>query len=165
MFERFTREARAVVVRAESEARDAGSGAIEAEHLLLALTDTAPMRAQGIGHADLLAALETQEERALAAVGVRSADFDVPRRPNREARIRFGASAKRALERALKAAVARKDKRILAEHLVLGVVAAEAGTVPRALRAGGFDAAGLVEATELELARRRSEPDPPRRAA
>ena len=38
MFERFTREARHVVVAAEAEARALGSSAIEPEHLLLALT-------------------------------------------------------------------------------------------------------------------------------
>ncbi|MFV0306787.1 MAG: Clp protease N-terminal domain-containing protein [Desertimonas sp.] len=37
MFERFTREARAVVVRAQSEARRLDDGHIGSEHLLLAL--------------------------------------------------------------------------------------------------------------------------------
>ena len=39
----------------------------------------------------------------------------------------------------MKAAVARSDKRIAGGHLLLGVLAAEAGTVPRALAIAGID--------------------------
>lgn len=55
-----------------------------------------------------------------------------------------------ALERALRVAAARGDRAIGPGHVVLGVLRAEPGTVPRALAAAGVDRvdlAGRVEAT------------------
>ncbi len=57
---------------------------------------------------------------------------------------RWGASAKLALQRSLAAAVARGDRAIGAGHLLLGVLAAGRGTVPRALEAAGVDRAELA---------------------
>jgi ATP-dependent Clp protease ATP-binding subunit ClpA len=138
MFERFTREARQVVRAAETHAGRLGSPTIEAEHLLLALADCQPVLADvGLDHDGVLAALDDERERSLRAVGVSAADFDLPPAP--VTRPRMAASSKLALERALRAAVARSDKRIAGGHLLLGVLAAEAGTVPRALAIAGID--------------------------
>ena len=52
---------------------------------------------------------------------------------------RFAASAKLALERALKVALARKDNFIGVEHVVLAILRAPTGTVPRALECAGVD--------------------------
>jgi D-alanyl-D-alanine carboxypeptidase len=146
MFERFSREARAVVERAVTEASYLGADSVEAEHLLLALTEIS-----GIARATLVAALKREQEQALAVVGVRAGDYDAPARRPGGLRGKFGTSAKLALERALKVVLQRGEKRILPEHLLLGVLAAEHGTVPRALRAGEIDAGALRRAAEQAL--------------
>ena len=138
MFERFTRDARQVVKSAETLAGGLGSPTIEAEHLLLALADCQPVLADfGLDHDGVLAALDEERARSLHAVGISAADFDLPHAP--PTRPRIAASSKLALERAVRAAVARSDKRIAGRHLLLGVLAADAGTVPRALAFAGID--------------------------
>jgi ATP-dependent Clp protease ATP-binding subunit ClpA len=138
MFERFTQEARQVVKAAETLASGLGSPTIEAEHLLLALADCQPVLADaGLDHDGVLAALAEERERSLLAVGISAADFDLPPAPL--TRPRMAASSKVALERAVRAAASRSDKRIAGGHILLGVLAAEAGTVPRALAIAGID--------------------------
>ena len=149
MFERFTREARRVIVTAEAEARALGSPAIEPEHLLLALTrleQTFPaaeaLAQAGLDHDAVLEALDAEREQSLMAVGISIGDFDLPpARPS--AKPRIAAGTKSALERALRISLARADKRIGSGHILLALLRAEAGTVPRALKAAGVDAAGL----------------------
>ncbi len=160
MFERFAKDVRAAVMRAaDEEARRLGSRTVEAEHLLLALAaDThAPagrlLAEAGLDHEGVLAALERETERSLAAVGVALSDFALPGVPAAPPRSpRFAASGKRALERTLRVAVARGDRRISAPHLLLGVLRAELGTVPRALAAAGVDRAELATRAERLLA-------------
>lgn len=159
MFERFTHDARAVVQRAaDEEAARLGAARVEAEHLLLALASdpaaaTAHLLAEhGLDHDGVLSALERETERSLAAVGVSAADFALPATPRAPHRSpRFGTSAKQALERSLRAAVARGDRRILAPHLLLGVLRAQGGTVPRALAVAGVDPVALATRTERLL--------------
>jgi ATP-dependent Clp protease ATP-binding subunit ClpA len=134
MFERFTREARAVVKEADGEARRLGSRTIEAEHMLLALAGREPL---GLDRDEILRALEAERERSLMAVGISADDFDL--RPAPVTRPRMAASAKVALERSVRASLARSDRRIEAGHTLLGVLAAEAGTVPRALALADID--------------------------
>jgi hypothetical protein len=134
MFERFTRDARAVVQDADLEARRLGSPTIEAEHMLLALSGRVPL---GLDRDDVVRALEAERERSLLAVGITAGDFDPPPAPVQKPRM--AASAKLALERSLRASIARSDRRIEAGHILLGVLAAEAGTVPRALALADVD--------------------------
>ncbi len=139
MFERFTHEAREVVRQAEEEARDLGSRTIEAEHLLLALaagpSPVAGLMAEhGLGHDAVVVALQREEERSLSAVGVSADAYGAPAALRVAGRVRFGTSAKRALERTLQEALALGSKRLDAAHILLGVLAADHGTVPRALR-------------------------------
>jgi ATP-dependent Clp protease ATP-binding subunit ClpA len=154
MFNRFARDARAVVSHAVGIAREQGSPRVEAEHLLLAVVrDDCPaaraMDAHGLDYDGLAAALERETERSLAAVGV--AAEAGPFSPSVE-EPRFATSAKLALERALRAAVARRDRRIACAHVALGVLRAEVGTVPRALRIAGVDRAELSDAVAATLA-------------
>ena len=148
MFERFTRDARTVVKAAETQARGMGSPTIEAEHLLLALA--AADRVPDLDHDAVLAALATQRERSLMAVGIPAADFDLPPAPVTRSP-RFAASAKVALERSVRIAAQRSDRRLAAGHLLLGVLEAEAGTVPRALAAAGVDVDELRARTAAAL--------------
>ncbi len=139
MFERFTKDARRVVLQAVNvEAAALGARTVEAEHLLLALSETI-----GVEHDTLVDALEAETAASLDAVGV-SLRPPPPRRRRRQPRM--GASAKIALHRALQTALARKDRAIRAEHVALGVLAADVGTVPRALAIAGLDREALAAA-------------------
>jgi ATP-dependent Clp protease ATP-binding subunit ClpA len=83
-------------------------------------------------------------------VGVDRGSFDLPA-PKAVAKPRVAASAKLALERSLKVAVERKDRELDTRHLLLALLRAEAGTVPRLLAAEGIDRDEL--AARLEGAR------------
>ena len=157
MFERFTRDARLVVTLAEEEAGDLGSPTIEAEHLLLAATRLDPstpvgatLAAHGLGHDELLEALDAERAHSLAAVGISISDFDLPpARPTPKPR--FGANAKSALEHGLRIALERGDRRIEAGHVLLAVLRSEVGTVPRALREADVDREALSDGLAAAL--------------
>lgn len=88
----------------------------------------------------------------LAAVGVTIGDFALPDRRARPPRSpRFAPSAKRALERAARVAAARGDRHIGASHLLVGILRAELGTVPRALAAAEVDRVDLLGRAERVL--------------
>nr|WSZ14661.1 peptidase [Streptomyces canus] len=87
MFERFTKDARAVVMGAVEHAERAGAGSVEAEHLLLALLDREVGRAsfalaalglaergdavrEALGEARRRAGLSQADTEALAGLGI-----------------------------------------------------------------------------------------------
>ncbi|EME19260.1 Clp protease N-terminal domain-containing protein [Rhodococcus triatomae] len=158
MFERFTDEARAAVLAAQSEARDRSAARIEPAHVLLGVlaagSDTALGRMcveRGLTveavRADLAdEPLGEQDAEALRSIGI---DLDAVRESveanfgadafdgavlggtaddrrgwfsRRTGHLPFTAGAKKVLELALREAIARKDKSIRADHLVLGLV-------------------------------------------
>jgi ATP-dependent Clp protease ATP-binding subunit ClpA len=146
MFERFTQAARDAVERSTLLARDMGVMTVEAEHLLLGVTTSDTPAAQrladaGLDEEGLREALRSESVRSLAAVGVTA---DAPQFAPFIKTPRLGNSAKLALERALRAALARHDRHIGAEHVALGVLMATVGTVPRALECAGVDRAALI---------------------
>lgn len=144
MFERFTRDARAIVSQARVEAQERGSPTIEAEHLLLALARRGipALAGAGLNHAAVQQALDDELAQSLSVVGI---TWDVPARPVSPATtLRFGASSKLALEQALRAAVERGDRRLESEHVMLGVLRAQHGTVPRALAVAGVDRGAIA---------------------
>ena len=159
MFERFVKDARRVVIHASQvEAQALGSPTIEAEHLLLALAadETTPagrlLAENGLDHGGVCAALERETERSLAAVGVGIGEYVLPERPTAPRRSpRFAASSKRALERAVKVAAARRDGHVGAAHLLIGILRADLGTVPRALAAVDVDRVALLTRAERLL--------------
>jgi ATP-dependent Clp protease ATP-binding subunit ClpA len=135
-FERFTRDARAAVVAAREEARTSGQHTVESEHLLLALAARPKF---GLHRQRLVDALAHEEEQSLAAVGVAASELE-PRTRSRAGREpQFATSSKLALQRAVAAAAKRGDRRLTAGHVLLGVIAAEHGRVPRALRIADID--------------------------
>jgi ATP-dependent Clp protease ATP-binding subunit ClpA len=156
---RFDRDARRAVLRAaQEEARALGSATVEAEHLLLALASderggTGRLLAEvGLDHDGVNTALQRETERSLAAVGVALGDFALPEPPTRAPRSpKLAASAKRVLECAACLALARKDRRIGAPHLLVGILRAEIGTVPRALAASEVDRIALLTRAERLL--------------
>jgi ATP-dependent Clp protease ATP-binding subunit ClpA len=150
MFERFTKDARAAVGEASQVARDRGAATVEAEHILLAITNGNSRAARvlhdaGLGSDGLSAALAAETTRSLAAVGVTA---DALQFSPFVQTPKFGNSAKLVLERALRVSVARRDKDIGAEHLVLAALRAPTGTVPRALECAGVDRVELTASVE-----------------
>jgi ATP-dependent Clp protease ATP-binding subunit ClpA len=141
---------------AQEEARRDGSATVEAQHLLLAIAsgpDAAPRRvlaAAGLDHQAVRDALDREFERSLAAAGVSAAAFDLPRASNSLKKPGHGASVGLAIERGFTAAGHKKDLR--PAHLLLGILQAEVGTVPRALALAGVDRTELAERTRQALA-------------
>ncbi|HTT54442.1 MAG TPA: Clp protease N-terminal domain-containing protein [Streptosporangiaceae bacterium] len=153
---RFVVQARAIVRQAEKEAAEDGSPLIGAEHMLLAMTGEHGIEARdvlasaGLDRDALRAALDREFRQSLAAAGVTLPPGGLPaasRDPARRARM--AASGKLVLERALKAAAGRGQ--IRPGHLLLGVLAAQAGAVPRALALAGVDQGGLAARTRRAL--------------
>ena len=143
-FERFTKDARAIVLAAtQEEARTRGTGTVEAEHLLLALSAHPSLRHLDLDHDRIERALIQEEGRSLASVGIIFWRLRGPDRQPPPHRTRLATSAKLALQRALTTAQRRRDRRIETHHLLLGVLAADHGRVPRALQIAGIDVAEL----------------------
>ena len=148
MFERFTKDARMVVVGAQEVARDAASRSIDTRHLLVALLAVSgkardALEAAGGEPATIMATARADlragglDGDALAGIGI---DLDAVRRQadavfgagalERAGRrpgghIPFTPDAKKSLELALREAIRLKDKGIHTAHLMLGIVRAE----------------------------------------
>ncbi|MET8077103.1 Clp protease N-terminal domain-containing protein [Streptomyces sp. NPDC005303] len=153
MFERFTKDARAVVVGAVEHAERAGAGPVDAEHLLLALLDREAGRAsfalaalglaehgnavrEALGEARRRAGLSQADAEALAGLGIDVSEIvarveevhgvgamsgDRKDKGARSGRRSFGQGAKEILEKALRIAVARRDRHIGDEHILLAL--------------------------------------------
>jgi len=152
-FNRFTADARLVVQDAAEIARELGAPTVEAEHLLLAATQGAgpvalALRDAGLDFDSLAAALVTEATRSLAAVGVTmdvhsfSPDVKPPK---------LATSAKRALELSLRVALERGNKMLTRGHIVLAILRAERGTVPRALECAHVDRMALRDAVAAAI--------------
>lgn len=148
MFERFTKEAREVVVGAQDIARDTATRSIDSRHLLVALIEhPGPVRrAMEQSGADVEAVSRKAKSDlraggidadALAGIGI---DLDAVRRQadavfgpgafdragrKRGGRIPFTPDARKTLELALREAVRLKHKEIHRGHLMLGILRAQ----------------------------------------
>ena len=139
-----------VLNRATDEARDDGSSTVEAQHVLLAVAAVeepgtrALLTSVGLDRAGIRAALDREFEQSLGAAGVTLGAAGTPRasRPSRGAPP-LGSSVKLALERGLGSVTRKRDLR--PAHLLLGIVRAPVGTVPRALALADVDAAALAD--------------------
>jgi len=113
MFERFSGQARHVVVSAQEEARELDHNYIGTEHLLLGLLATsdslasASLGALGYTRADVRASLETIVGRGKASPG---------------GHIPFTPRAKKVLELSLREALQLKHNYIDTEHILLGLL-------------------------------------------
>jgi ATP-dependent Clp protease ATP-binding subunit ClpA len=134
--QRFARDARAAVLAARAEARTSGQHTVESEHLLLALARRPEF---GLDRDRLVDALACEEEQSLAAVGVAAGELEPRTRGRARHEPQFATSAKLALTRAGAGAARRGDRRLTPGHVLLGVIAAEHGRVPRALRIAEID--------------------------
>jgi D-alanyl-D-alanine carboxypeptidase len=136
-----------IIVRGEQEARDDGSSTVEAQHLLLAIAVERESSTQrvlgsaGLDHGAVRDALEREFEHSLNAVGVSRTAYDLPRPSRPPNHPKLGSSAKLAIERCM-ASVAKKKAR--PANLLLGILLAQVGTVPRALALAGVDRTELI---------------------
>lgn len=160
MFERFDTRSRAVVMHAREEAMALSATKLEAEHLMLGVSrDTRSgvgrvLAEEGLDHDGLVRALDAELARSLESVGVASSTIALAEQPlPMTGQPRWGASSKQAFRGALSAAKARGDRSILPAHIVLGILAAREGTVPRALEAAGVDRSALSARVEASLGR------------
>jgi ATP-dependent Clp protease ATP-binding subunit ClpA len=150
----FGKYLRAIVERAGQEAQVDRSPTIDAQHVLLAIAaqpETGPgqvLTSVGLHHRTLREALDREFEHSLSAAGVSVRTLDLPRTSSAPAPANnLGSSVRQALERGV--AGVRKDPRPM--HLLLGILRAEIGTVPRALALAGIDRANLVLRVEQAL--------------
>jgi ATP-dependent Clp protease ATP-binding subunit ClpA len=180
MFERFTAEARQVVVLAQEEARDAGDPCIDATHLLLGIAGvpgpgrdvlesldvpatTLRRTMRQIGDPDAepldgaaLAALGIDlgkvRQAAEAAFGAGALDARTRRwgRRRPSGHLPFTAHAKKALELSLRAATRRGDHALGTRHLLIGVLAAEERRATAVLRRLGVEPADLRHRLETD---------------
>jgi ATP-dependent Clp protease ATP-binding subunit ClpA len=162
MFNRFTRDAREVVERAQDEAAELGHDYIGTEHLLLGIAARGGLPASlGVEHGALQAAVASSSQQldadALAAIGI---DLDAVRRAveesfwpgalsgrrRRRGHIPFCPKAKKALELALREALVLKDRHIGSDHILLGIARESDSGAARALTACGTTPAALRDA-------------------
>jgi len=167
MFERFTAEARQVVVGAQLEARQLHSGHIGTEHLLLALLAQAGTRTSavlsrhGLTHDGAADSIRTYvggddlDAEALRDVGI---DLAAVRetveatfgpgaldagRPSPRGHIPFTPRAKKVLELSLREAIALKQKSIGDGHIALGLLREGEGLAMKVLADRGVDTGSL----------------------
>jgi ATP-dependent Clp protease ATP-binding subunit ClpA len=143
----FSRYLRGILDRAGREARADRSTAIEAQHVLLAIAarpETPPgqvLASAGLDHRAVREALDREFEHSLNAAGVSRAGVELPPPSDDPGRVtQLGASVRLAMERGV-AGVPRDPQ---PAHLLLGILQAQVGTVPRALALAGVDRAGLA---------------------
>lgn len=142
---------RELLTRAIDEASRHGAGAVEGEHVLLALlADPAGTAARtaaevGLDHEGFLDALRAERVHSLAAAGITAVDESLLRSTPSRIRQRptWGASI-RTLMGEMRSS-SRGRRRPLTELDALGaVLRTELGTVPRALDLAGIDRAALI---------------------
>ncbi|MFI5911471.1 Clp protease N-terminal domain-containing protein [Dactylosporangium sp. NPDC051541] len=161
MFERFTKAARTVVQEARNEADALGHTQFGTEHLVLGIlrTDGGLLTGAGVRYDEYRAAVAAGDDAAaLRSIGI---DLDAVRAsveqtfgPGaleraepaerggflfRRSKLpaRFNNGGKKALELSLRVAIARGDKFIGTEHLLLGVLKEERSAGARLLRERG----------------------------
>ncbi|MFI7674444.1 Clp protease N-terminal domain-containing protein [Actinophytocola sp. NPDC049390] len=143
MFERFTADARTVVVRAQEEARDLGHDYIGTEHILLGLFATPTsvaaraLRNLGVTAAAVRTGIEEKVGRGTA---------------ERVGHIPFTKRAKKALELSLREALQFKHNYIGTEHILLALQR-EGGGLAAELLTARIPDAGAVRAMVDDLLR------------
>jgi D-alanyl-D-alanine carboxypeptidase len=143
---------------AHAEARRRGRDSVGAEHLLLALADerdTACWRflnSAGLSREVLDDALDRESTRSLAYAKVAPLGAGVVASPaQHRGPVRLGASARSAIQAGMKAS-ARGHRPRRAEDLLIGILSARLGTVPRALAIAGVDRESLLSALDEHVA-------------
>ncbi|GAB3160627.1 Clp protease N-terminal domain-containing protein [Myceligenerans halotolerans] len=174
MFERFTRQARAVVTDAQIVARGLHSPAIDSRHVVIALAETdgsaaRALRSTGLTPGTIASAVRREiagdgglDSEALASLGIDleavrvttdatfgDGAFDAAaRRSGPKGHIPFTRDAKKSLELALREAVRLRSKDIDETHLLLGILRDGHAPGAKALSDAGVDVPALRAALE-----------------
>ncbi|NYI41423.1 hypothetical protein [Demequina lutea] len=140
---------RDVAKQARGLASELNARTVEAEHLLLVLAGPCDETARilkpvALDRGRVEAALREERQASLAAAGVEPLTAERATRSGRTRAPQWGASAKSALKRGHE--IARRGGRAgeTPTDLLLGVLQAELGTVPRALAITGADRTALI---------------------
>ena len=147
-FRRLTRDMRAMSERAALDARRLRASSVESEHLFAAIAAgcfgaaSQALAHLGISHSAVVAAIEREHASALALAGVRSHALPPPTAP--EDRPAWGRSAMRAAERSCDEN-GPDDPRL---RVLLGIVHAEAGVMPRVLQELGVTSVAIDDAVQ-----------------
>jgi ATP-dependent Clp protease ATP-binding subunit ClpA len=139
----------------EAEARKDGARVIEAEHMLLALATNADEAGRllleaGLDHERLAAALRDEHRQSLAFAGMQPLAQGPAEVRDADRPVSLGTSAKTALKRALAAHHQDRSRRGRGRgrpdttDLLIGLLQAELGTVPRVLAIAGADRSALI---------------------
>lgn len=183
MFERFTKAARTSVTGAQALARESGADLVEPRHLLLAVTESPEtvaaraLNALGVPRDRLREALVAAEEPRARAVHLDDEDVEALRtigidldevlrniddnlgddRTGPSARTtrspKFAKDSKKALELALREAIALKHNYIGTEHLLLGLVRVDDDSGAGIFRSLGVGLGDLRDAVAVEVRR------------
>ncbi|MFI8566634.1 Clp protease N-terminal domain-containing protein [Rhodococcus sp. NPDC078407] len=137
MFERFTKQARAVVISARIHARALHSERIEPVHLFLGALENADeplssaLAEAGFTLHNALEDVRSRDAQALRSIGIdlrevidtveTAVGFGAVDRPD-DSHLPFARSAKEVLKLSLKEAVEQRDREISVEHVLLGLV-------------------------------------------
>lgn len=152
----FKKYVGAILEQAAGEAQLDRSPTIEAQHVLLAIVARPEATAgdvlisAGLDPRAIRAALAREREHSLSAAGISLGAFDLPRPTSAPERAtNLGVSVKHALGRGVDGI--RKGKDLRPGHLLLGILQAEVGTVPRALALSGIDRDDLLQRVRQTL--------------
>lgn len=149
--EKLSKSLKTVLARAIDEASSRRSATVEAEHLLLALAGDQKLAAArvladaGLTHDAIEAALNRERAESLAAAGIGPVDEGRLAATPRQSRPGWGASVKEAIARGKDASREDRQRRSAETELLIGILRASLGTVPRALVIAGVDRSNLVE--------------------
>ena len=154
MFERFTEDARQVVVLAQDEARQLRHNYIGTEHLLLGV-----LRYEEGPACRILAGLGVSLESARAEVG----RIVGPGDEAATGQIPFTPRAKKVMELALRESLSLGHNYIGGEHLLLALVREREGVAARILFDCGVDTEAIREEVRKPCAKHPRVPDPPQR--
>jgi D-alanyl-D-alanine carboxypeptidase len=158
------RETALVVVRQfVTEAKQDAAKFVEAEHMLLTLATNEASDAcrvlddSGLTYQQLMAALHEERRRTLAFAGIEPLDDRQTAATELDRPLTLGTSAKVAIKRALIASREGRHRRpcIKSTELLLGILQAELGTVPRTLAIAGVDRGVLVIKTRNSMSETR----------
>jgi BirA family biotin operon repressor/biotin-[acetyl-CoA-carboxylase] ligase len=144
MFERFTADARTIIVRAQDVASHLGHDRIGPGHLLIAIAEGEANRATEALASARFQAARAREDLA-RIVEVAAARPGVPRRPTSRRRLsrvllgRFGPATKKVLETSLRVSLRQGHNWIGAEHILLALLERSDPTVTSILSSQGVD--------------------------
>lgn len=149
--EKLSKSLTPVLARAIEEARTRGSATVEAEHLLLALSADEGLTAAkvlaevGLDHDAIEEALRRERTESLVGAGIDLVDEGHLDATPRQTRPGWGASVKEAITRGRRPKDDDGRRRSAETELLIGILRASFGTVPRALTLAGVERDVLIE--------------------